>query len=82
MQALPDDRIALRIDEARALAHEALTALDFDDDEAAIVADHVVDAALCGYEYSGLPKNLNLADLNRAGITFSHQWTAAATVCR
>ena len=62
MQALPDDRIALRVDEARTLAHEALKALDFDDDEAAIVADHVVDAALCGYEYSGLPKILNLAE--------------------
>ena len=31
-------------------------------DEARILADHVVDAALCGYEYSGLPKLLNVAE--------------------
>ena len=30
--------------------------------EARILADHVIDAALCGYEYSGLPKLLNVAD--------------------
>ncbi len=31
-------------------------------EEARILADHVLDAALCGYEYSGLPKLLNVAD--------------------
>ena len=31
-------------------------------EEARIIADHVVDAALCGYEYSGLPKILNVAE--------------------
>ena len=31
-------------------------------EEARILADHVIDAALCGYEYSGLPKLLNVAD--------------------
>jgi L-2-hydroxycarboxylate dehydrogenase (NAD+) len=30
--------------------------------EAAIIADHVIDAALCGYEYSGLAKLLNVAE--------------------
>lgn len=34
----------------------------FDDDEARILTDHVLDAALCGYEYSGLPKLLNVVD--------------------
>jgi len=62
MQALPNDRILLGVDEAHALARKALLALGFEDDEASIVADHVVDAALCGYEYSGLPKILNLAE--------------------
>ena len=32
------------------------------EEEARIIADHVVDAALCGYEYSGLPKILNVAE--------------------
>jgi LDH2 family malate/lactate/ureidoglycolate dehydrogenase len=62
MQALPNDRISLGVDEAHALARKALLSLGFDADEASVVADHVVDAALCGYEYSGLPKILNLAE--------------------
>jgi len=31
-------------------------------DDAHILTDHVLDAALCGYEYSGLPKILNVVD--------------------
>jgi LDH2 family malate/lactate/ureidoglycolate dehydrogenase len=34
-------------------------------EEARILADHVIDAALCGYEYSGLAKLLNVADYPR-----------------
>lgn len=36
--------------------------IGFDAGEARILADHVMDAALCGYEYSGLPKLLNIVD--------------------
>ena len=32
----------------------------YDDEQADVIADHVMDAALCGYEYSGLPKLLNV----------------------
>jgi LDH2 family malate/lactate/ureidoglycolate dehydrogenase len=56
------NRMTLSVDEARELARSALARLGFDQEEAAIVADHVVDAALCGYEYSGLPKILNVAE--------------------
>jgi hypothetical protein len=28
--------------------------IGYDAEEARIIADHVIDAALCGYEYSGL----------------------------
>ena len=34
-------------------------------DEARIIADHVIDAALCGYEYSGLAKILNIPESER-----------------
>lgn len=34
----------------------------YGDDDACILTDHVLDAALCGYEYSGLPKLLNVVD--------------------
>jgi L-2-hydroxycarboxylate dehydrogenase (NAD+) len=36
--------------------------IGYQPEEARILADHAIDAALCGYEYSGLPKLLNVAD--------------------
>jgi LDH2 family malate/lactate/ureidoglycolate dehydrogenase len=36
--------------------------IGYEPEEARILADHVIDAALCGYEYSGLPKLLNVAE--------------------
>jgi len=36
--------------------------IGYEPEEARILAAHVIDAALCGYEYSGLPKLLNVAD--------------------
>jgi LDH2 family malate/lactate/ureidoglycolate dehydrogenase len=51
--------------EARALAERAMRGAGCDPEEARILADHVIDAALCGYEYSGLPKLLNVAEHRR-----------------
>ena len=36
--------------------------IGYDAEEARIVCDHVIDAALCGYEYSGLAKILNIPE--------------------
>jgi LDH2 family malate/lactate/ureidoglycolate dehydrogenase len=55
-------RVKLSVMEARDLAEGALRGIGYDAGEARIVADHVVDAALCGYEYSGLAKILNIPD--------------------
>src|SRR6266516_3159155 len=44
----------------RALAEGALRGIGYRNDEARIIADHVLDAAMCGYEYSGLAKILNV----------------------
>ncbi|HEV3185341.1 MAG TPA: Ldh family oxidoreductase [Xanthobacteraceae bacterium] len=55
-------RIRLSVAEARDLAEGALRGVGYRDDEARIIADHVIDAALCGYEYSGLAKILNIPD--------------------
>src|SRR5579862_5334806 len=55
-------RINLSVADARDLAEGALRRTGYDDDEARIIADHIIDAALCGYEYSGLAKILNLPD--------------------
>src|SRR6202051_928863 len=55
-------RINLSVADARDLAESALRGIGYDADEARILADHVIDAALCGYEYSGLAKILNIAE--------------------
>jgi LDH2 family malate/lactate/ureidoglycolate dehydrogenase len=55
-------RVHLSVAEARELGEGALRGIGYSHDEARIIADHVVDAALCGYEYSGLPKILNLPE--------------------
>jgi LDH2 family malate/lactate/ureidoglycolate dehydrogenase len=56
------ERINLSIADARDLSEGALRGVGYDDGEARIIADHVVDAALCGYEYSGLAKILNIPE--------------------
>ena len=56
------DRIRMTVAEARALGEAAMRGAGYDDADARILTDHVLDAALCGYEYSGLPKLLNVVD--------------------
>ena len=56
------ERNHLSVGDARDLAEGALRGIGYDDEAARIIADHVIDAALCGYEYSGLPKILNLPE--------------------
>lgn len=64
--ARPDtERVHLSVAEARVLSERAMRGMGYDAEEARILADHVLDAALCGYEYSGLPKLLNVADYPR-----------------
>ena len=62
---MASERIHLSVDEAREHAERALRGIGYDDDEARIVTDHVIDAALCGYEYSGLAKVLNIPEHRR-----------------
>jgi LDH2 family malate/lactate/ureidoglycolate dehydrogenase len=58
-------RTRLSVDEARAHAERAMRGIGYDQEEARIVADHAIDAALCGYEYSGLAKLLNIPEHRR-----------------
>src|SRR5262245_65439069 len=62
MTAETIERVHLSVAEARALSERAMRGIGYESEEARILADHVIDAALCGYEYSGLPKLLNVAD--------------------
>lgn len=58
-------RVRLQAREARALGFDALRGGGFGDEEAHALADHMLDAALCGYEYSGLPKVLNVVEFRK-----------------
>ena len=62
---MPSDRIRLSVAEAREHAERAMRGIGYDAEEACILADHAIDAALCGYEYSGLAKLLNIPEHRR-----------------
>jgi LDH2 family malate/lactate/ureidoglycolate dehydrogenase len=59
------DRVHLSVAEAREHSERALRGIGYDAEEARILADHMIDAALCGYEYSGLAKILNIPEHHR-----------------
>lgn len=58
--AEPVSRVHFSVEEAHTLAARSLASTGYTDAEARIIADHLLDAALCGYEYSGLPKVLQI----------------------
>ena len=62
---MPSSRIRLSVAEARDDAERAMRGIGYDAEEAHILADHAIDAALCGYEYSGLAKLLNIPEHRR-----------------
>ena len=59
---MTNGRVRLSVADARELAEGALRGIGYDAGEAGIIAEHVIDAALCGYEYSGLAKILNIPE--------------------
>ncbi len=65
MKEISPNRIHLTVLEARALGEAALRNIGCDENQSRIICNHVIDAALCGYEYSGLPKILNLPEHKR-----------------
>src|SRR6266404_6697708 len=67
-QEMPPNRIRLSVIEAREHAERAMRGIGYDQEEARIIADHVIDAALCGYEYSGLAKLLNIPEHRRFAL--------------
>jgi LDH2 family malate/lactate/ureidoglycolate dehydrogenase len=54
-------RKRLEIDDAKSLALAAVGKLGYQGDEGTKIVHHLLDAALCGYEYAGLPKILDAA---------------------
>jgi LDH2 family malate/lactate/ureidoglycolate dehydrogenase len=85
MQTISSDRVRLGVEEARTLSVDALTRAGYDHEQAGVIADHVLDAALCGYEYSGLPKLLNVLEhpnlrLPRRRLKVVHETPVSAMV--
>ena len=62
---MPAGRVHLSVDDARSIGERAMRGIGYDPEEARILTDHVLDAALCGYEYSGLAKLLNVPEHRR-----------------
>jgi len=80
---MADTRVHLSVDDARILGERAMRGIGYDEEEARIVTDHVLDAALCGYEYSGLAKLLNIPEhrrwaLPRTAIRLMHETPVSA----
>ncbi len=66
MNDISHGRVQLSVAQARELSERVLRKSGHDAEEARILADHMLDAALCGYEYSGLPKILNTVEHPKA----------------
>lgn len=57
----PPELVRLSLEDARSIGITTLAAIGFSPDEAECVADHLVDAAACGYPFAGLPRILEIA---------------------
>jgi LDH2 family malate/lactate/ureidoglycolate dehydrogenase len=77
--------VRLGVAEAQSLGERALQKLGFPEDEARIVAAHLVDAALCGYGFAGLARILTIAEDPRTReprrpVAVVHETPASALV--
>jgi LDH2 family malate/lactate/ureidoglycolate dehydrogenase len=54
------DEVTLSIAEATELGEQALRAVGFDAEQAGIITAHLVDAAMCGHRFAGLPRILTI----------------------
>ena len=63
-----EQRLHFTPEEAHAAMCELIGRIGYDERERRVIANHLLDAALCGYEYSGLPKILELAGTAKAKL--------------
>lgn len=57
-----DDHVRLTVNDAQTLGEKALVSIGFSTEESRIIALHLVDAAMSGYEFAGLPRIIIMAD--------------------
>lgn len=82
---LEGDVVKLTPDEAHALGSRALRGIGLADDESTLIADHLVDNMLCGYDFAGLPRIIAMADhpyfaLPRTDIRVVHETPLSASI--
>ena len=61
------DTIRLSVADAQKLGEATLRSIGYPADEASIIADQLIDNALCGYRFASLPRILAIADDARTG---------------
>lgn len=75
----------LSVEAASRLGTEALARLGYSPDEAGIIVEHLIDSALCGYTFAGLPRILAIATNRKGGeargpIAVVHETPASALI--
>jgi LDH2 family malate/lactate/ureidoglycolate dehydrogenase len=75
----------MSVAEATALGSDALRRIGYPADEAAIIVDQLIDNALCGYKFAGLPRILAIAGDWKTGkartpVRIVHQTPVSATL--
>jgi LDH2 family malate/lactate/ureidoglycolate dehydrogenase len=61
------DTLRLSVAETVALSERALTRVGYGGEDARIIVDQIVDNALCGYKFAGLPRLLAIANDEKTG---------------
>ncbi len=79
------DSVRMSVEEASRLGREALQRLGYAQDEAGIIVDQLVDNALCGYKFAGLPRILAIAGDRKTGkprtpVRVVHETPVSATL--
>jgi LDH2 family malate/lactate/ureidoglycolate dehydrogenase len=79
------EAVRLSVGEARALGEAALARIGYDDGDARIVVDQLIDNSLCGYRFAGLPRILAIARDAKTGnartpVAVVHETPVAALV--
>ena len=67
LDAETPDTVRLSVAEAVALGERALTRVGYSGEDARIIVDQLVDNALCGYKFAGLPRLLAIAGDEKTG---------------
>lgn len=80
-----NENIILSVEDATTLGVKALRAIGFPEEQAPVITAHLIDAALCGYPFAGLPRILTINDSPRTHeprepIRITHETEVSALI--